>query len=467
MIHIPLLFTFILIAGISTWWLIKQGDGIATPPELLLRSSSKKADEYRRLVRNRYIVGYGLMACADWLQGPYLYAMYRGFGLGDGDIGRLYVVDLAVAAAVSSYLGGRVDSAGRRFCCVLYCIVYAASNLLNNLFPVLGISVLFLGCALDGACNSLLKSAPETWLAAESEKRGAQAHWIGHTLAMASLASTLGSVLAGWACSAVVYVSGGSYVATMNVAAAILLGAAVYVQSAWSENHGCAAEKASAQDDSDTVRRADTFSKKRDLLFLVSLTECCFEGAVMLFIYLWAPTLNAVSTSSSSSSSDDDMPFGPTFSILMSFMMAGNVFSSWRAKNATTTEIVLDRFVLDLVGCCSVAAVSFIFLALNYNNNTYFVVIVCLCAVEFSCGVFFPTIGAVHSQLINSDVMGSTIGRTRTLINVVAVGVLLLGDVLELRALWLCGGGLLASGVVFSVVALHRVRHLVAHGKRE
>ena len=41
--------------------------------------------------RNSYLFVYSLMMAGDWLQGPYVYALYQHYGYTTGDIGKLFI----------------------------------------------------------------------------------------------------------------------------------------------------------------------------------------------------------------------------------------------------------------------------------------------------------------------------------------------------------------------------------------
>ena len=76
---------------------------------------------------SRYLVVYLLATLSDWLQGPYVYALYRDYGYEQHDIAVLFVAGFGSSMIFGSFVGGMADWGGRRTFVVLYAIFYAAS----------------------------------------------------------------------------------------------------------------------------------------------------------------------------------------------------------------------------------------------------------------------------------------------------------------------------------------------------
>lgn len=77
----------------------------------------------------RYLAVYLLATGADWLQGPYVYALYAEYGYVQHDIAILFVAGFGSSMIFGSFVGGMADWGGRRAFVVLFAIVYAASCL--------------------------------------------------------------------------------------------------------------------------------------------------------------------------------------------------------------------------------------------------------------------------------------------------------------------------------------------------
>lgn len=57
-----------------------------------------------------YLLVYLIMTSADWLQGPYLYAVYDLHGFSMNEIGRLFIVGFVSSAVFGPWVGSLSDS---------------------------------------------------------------------------------------------------------------------------------------------------------------------------------------------------------------------------------------------------------------------------------------------------------------------------------------------------------------------
>ncbi len=51
----------------------------------------------------------GCSAAADWLQGPYVYALYRYYGFTQAEIGRLFIAGFGSSLVFGSIVGSIAD----------------------------------------------------------------------------------------------------------------------------------------------------------------------------------------------------------------------------------------------------------------------------------------------------------------------------------------------------------------------
>lgn len=86
----------------------------------------KEEARHRSLLR-RYLAVYLLATLSDWLQGPYVYALYDAYGYSQHDIAILFVAGFGSSMIFGSFVGGMADWGGRRRFVVLFAITYAAS----------------------------------------------------------------------------------------------------------------------------------------------------------------------------------------------------------------------------------------------------------------------------------------------------------------------------------------------------
>ena len=117
----------------------------------------------------RYLFVWFLAITADWLQGPYVYELYASYGYSKADIARLFVVGFGSSMVTGTFIGSVADAWGRKFCSVLYCVLYAAACVTKHVNVY---SVLMIGRLLGGAATSLLFSTFECWMVGEHRRCG-------------------------------------------------------------------------------------------------------------------------------------------------------------------------------------------------------------------------------------------------------------------------------------------------------
>eukprot|EP00439_Symbiodinium_sp_Y106_P032489 s2629_g3.t2 len=74
-----------------------------------------------------YLSAWTLCVAADWLQGPYVYALYEAYGFSPHEIAQLFVAGFGSALFCSCFVGGLADRFGRKKGCLAYCLLYIFS----------------------------------------------------------------------------------------------------------------------------------------------------------------------------------------------------------------------------------------------------------------------------------------------------------------------------------------------------
>ena len=92
-------------------------------------SDALTADESRawNALLKRYLLVYLLATASDWLQGPYVYALYSDYGYSQHDIAVLFVAGFGSSMMFGSFVGGMADWGGRKRFVLVFCAIYAAS----------------------------------------------------------------------------------------------------------------------------------------------------------------------------------------------------------------------------------------------------------------------------------------------------------------------------------------------------
>jgi hypothetical protein len=138
----------------------------------------------------RFLIVFWLLRCADWLQGPYFYEVYaskvfNGAQASLGLISRLFLTGFASTALFGPIVGRASDQYGRKKGTLAFALLYGLGAA-STKSPMLG--VLFLGRILSGIGTSLLFSAPEAWLVAESQRSNddPDGKYLGETFGLVS-----------------------------------------------------------------------------------------------------------------------------------------------------------------------------------------------------------------------------------------------------------------------------------------
>lgn len=147
-------------------------------------------------LQSDYLSAYVLAMFADWLQGPYVYALYHAYGFSKADNGVLFIFGFGSSMIFGTIIGGYADKFGRKRFAILFCAVYMASCLtkhFNNFY------ILILGRLLAGVATSLLFSVFESWLVSEHGKRSLPDSVLANIFSWAMFGNSLVAIIAGFA----------------------------------------------------------------------------------------------------------------------------------------------------------------------------------------------------------------------------------------------------------------------------
>ncbi len=114
--------------------------------------------------QRQYLLIYVVVMMSDWLQGPYVYALYKAYGFSKLEIGQLFVAGFSSSMIFGTFVGSLADKLGRKRMALCFCVVYGASCA-TKLSP--NFAVLMAGRLLAGVATSLLFSVFEAWLVSE------------------------------------------------------------------------------------------------------------------------------------------------------------------------------------------------------------------------------------------------------------------------------------------------------------
>ena len=260
--------------------------------------------------RNNYLVVYALMMAGDWLQGPYVYALYKHYGYSTGDIGKLFIAGFGASMILGTIVGSLADRYGRKRAALTYVASYIASCITKHWSDY---GVLMLGRFFGGIATSLLFTAFESWLVSEHFARNYDSDWLNGTFSKAIfIGNGLVSIIAGLLANYLVTDMGLGPVAPFDAAATFLAIGGAIIASTWTENKGAATENASLEASFRAASNAIFNDKK--VLYLGAM-QSLFEAAMYSFVFLWTPAL---------SPNEEIIPHGMIFATMMVACMIGS-----------------------------------------------------------------------------------------------------------------------------------------------
>ncbi|GJP38450.1 hypothetical protein CLOM_g22885 [Closterium sp. NIES-68] len=385
--------------------------------------------------KNNYLVIYCLMMAGDWLQGPYVYALYQHYGYDQTAIARLFVAGFASSMVFGTIVGSLADRHGRRNASITYCLAYILSCLTKHSseYPVL-----MAGRVLGGIATSLLFSAFESWLVAEHCKHGFDPQWLSVTFSKAVfLGNGLVAILAGLLANTLVNNLHLGPVAPFDAAAVLLAVGMTGIMSTWGENYGDTNESKGLLVQFQSAAAAIRADEK---IALLGAIQSLFEASMYTFVFLWTPAL---------APSSQRIPHGFIFASFMLASMVGSSLASRllaRASSSSTSSsssscsshpLLHVEGYMQLVFLVAAAALSVPILVHYYlepvpPETTSItaggqVQLLAFCVFEVCVGVFWPSVMAMRARYIPEEARATIMNCFRIPLN--AFVCLMLADV--------------------------------------
>lgn len=407
----------LLVAVISAWYARPRPDNLTVTPAF-------------ELYQRRYLIVWGLAVGADWLQGPYVYALYSSYGYNTTEINRLFVAGFGASMLFGTFAGSLADAWGRKRACVLYCVLCIASCITKHSNDM---NVLYCGRILGGIATSLLFSTFECWLVSELRER----HQYGsamlrYMLGSMHFVSFLVAIFSGFVAQACVdalpmrrvpgfeTVHYGGRICPFDMAIVWLLICIPLICITWEENYGNAQAKQRMSESLRTIMKSLESSWR---VGLVGLVVACFEGSMYAFVINWTPALALPGAT--------QPPHGLVFSSLMMACMIGSCVFSSLSAHANPAKVVLLACVMSAV---AFAAVSCVAGNMNFVSVEYY----CFLLFEFCAGLYMPSIGALKSELVPEEARAGVYNVFRIPLNIIVLSVILANYSSSLTFAWCC-----------------------------
>ncbi|EPS98353.1 hypothetical protein FOMPIDRAFT_1042543 [Fomitopsis schrenkii] len=375
----------------------------------------------------QYLSVYAIVMGADWLQGPYIYSLYKDqYAFPERLVALLFVTGFMTAGLAAPLVGVWADQYGRRKLCLTFCITYTLTCALIQLpyFPIL-----ILGRFLGGVSTSILFSVFESWLISASNSLALPAHDLSTIMGRASLVNGFVAAAAGVASNTLVG-STGSFASPFVASGILLLLAWVVIRGSWTENYGSGGGAAVSADPLQLRRLSQAFRIvcNEPPLLVIGLTQTCFEGSMYLFVFNWVPALQEAA------SPGTVLPLGYIFSAFMVSMMIGSLLYTSlvslfaRGEHepldapASDAPLTLHAKLSSLV--CAVSAVAF---AVSVESTDERVRFWAFCTFEACVGMYYPIQGMLRGTLISNEHRATLSSLFRVPLNIFVVVSLLTG----------------------------------------
>ncbi|ORY31469.1 DUF791-domain-containing protein [Neocallimastix californiae] len=359
--------------------------------------------EYQKLNKS-YLIVYSLVVTGDWLQGPYNYSLYQSYGFSLEKIGWLSVCGYLSSLILGTYVGSTADKFGRKKMCLVFCLLYGTSCLLRYISDFY---VSLFSRVLGGISTSLLFSCFEAWLINEHNSKGFASSLLSNTLTWAAFLNGLTAIISGLIGNLVVNYF--NYAAPYGVAVIIFAISAVYIQHNWNENYGDT--EVNKKKSSALVKGINVIFKDSTILS-VGLIQSFYEAAMYIFVFLYSPILEDAHRLAGH---NDELPFGLIFSGFMVCIMIGSrIFNILTRHNWKVITISIPVFFL--------GTLSMLLPIITMNE---YILYWAFALFEICCGMFFPTLGCIKSEIIPEEVRSSVMNLFRVPMNAIVVVVLL------------------------------------------
>lgn len=340
--------------------------------------------------QKKYLVVYTLAFFADWLKGPYVYALYESYGLSSEQIAMLFIVGFGASGVSGPFVGSLADTFGRKMMSLSYFIIYIASALCK-IWP--NYDILLIGRILGGMGTSLLVTVLESWMVSEHHRQKYSQDDLDNTFSIATTLNSAAAILAGITAQAIVPHYG--YVSPFLLALLPLIAGFILCFIWW-------------ESDSESIQvRRIPFSKGLQSmgtnLWILGIVQSLFLGSMYTFVFLWTPVLQ----------NDPHLSHGVVFSTFMVMISIGSATAKCFSK-------YLEKLPF-LIFFIAIAANTTTTLYINDYVTCFFAFI----GFEFACGVMFPTFGSLRSIYIPNEHRASIMNIYRIPLNVFVILVLI------------------------------------------
>jgi MFS family permease len=355
---------------------------------------------------------------ADWLQGPYVYALYSAYGFERHEIAQLFVAGFGASLAFGCVVGSVADRFGRKMSCLAYCAFYIVSCMTKH---VNDYHVLMFGRITGGIATSMLFSCFECWLVSEHLSRnkfskGLLGYMFGLMFTSMYCVAIIAGLTAQFAADTFAFgpISPGSSIyvggncAPFDLSIMCLVIGSVLILALWQENYGENEGDSSSSAVEKFQAACRLLAVDKNMIFLCFVVSC-FEGSMYAFVFNWTPALDSKTI---------PPPHGLIFALFMMSCMIGASVATIIGDNVKAVSRLMGTFLLAIVAFSILSYVAGHTPSLQMSFFGFLV-------FEFCCGLYFPSVGVLKSEVVPEHIRGTMYNIYRVPLNMVVVGLLL------------------------------------------
>jgi len=283
----------------------------------------------------------------------------------------------------------------------VFCII-CALNCLTKISP--SFNILLLGRFLSGVSTSCLYSVFESWYVSEHKARDISASEIPSTLSLITTANSILAILAGLFSDFLVQGLGLGPLAPFMVAIPCLISGLLLISWNWTENYGSNTPVLVLYKEGARMILANQNILK------VGTIQGLIESSMFIFVYLWTPTL---------SNGHIKIPLGKIFASFMMCIMIGSLVFRRLVTKLSAQKTLFMAAILFLLS--SILASQFASSEDLMSRNICFISFL---LIEFSLGLYFPSIGTLRSALVPGTHRSTIINLFRIPLNLLTVATL-------------------------------------------
>ena len=385
--------------------------------------------EFKAFQRN-YLLVFLVMMFADWLQGPYTYALYAYYGYNIQQIGVLFSIGYGTSLLAGIFIGAVTDKLGRKRMCLFFAVAYGISCLVKH-SPDFGF--LMVGRILGGTATSILFSAFESWMVSQHHAKHYANSLLASTFSKATFGNGIAAILAGAGAGAV-HDSFGP-VAPFDFSFVMLMIGGGIIAFTWEENFGDQTISISAgMRNSISVVYTD-----RKVLYL-GVAQSMFESSMYIWVFMWTPALEEASS--------EPIHHGLIFATFMVAVLIGStIFDNIEAakRNIASDAVIMLTFA---VVCMLTPVIA----------DSYFLRLAAFCGFEAACGLLWPFFGTQRGQIVPENVRATVMNIFRIPLNAVVVTVLMHVDAMARNTVFELCAVLLTCSLLAQIALNQTVR---------